>query len=144
MKWIMTWKFWKGRKIVMPGWSMKQGEANIDPNWPWPNEQILDPDCPLTNEHLVLQDLISSRASSLNLRRGCKIKSYATFYILVGPTFLWPFPYLSPYQFLLVLLKFQLLVTTSDWLVVSTFATVLELFTGDLPQLAISQYEHKN
>ena len=33
--------------------------------------------------------------------------------------------------------------TTSDSLVVTTFATVSELFTGDLPQLTISKYEHK-
>ena len=55
----------------MPGWNVRQGKVNIDLNLPWPNEQILDLDHPPTNEHLVLQDLISSRASSLNFRRGC-------------------------------------------------------------------------
>ena len=115
----------------------KNHHARVEREARWSN-----PNCPLTNEHLVLQDLISSRASSVNLRRGHKIKSYATFYILVGTIFLWPFPYLSSYQFLLVFLKFPLLVTTSDLLVVTTFATVSRLFTGNSPQLTISKYEH--
>ena len=64
-----------------------------------------------------------------------KIKSYAIFYNLVSPTFLWPFPYLSPLIISPCFPKFQLLVTTSDSLVVTTFVTVLEPFTGNSPQL---------
>ena len=40
--------------------------------------------------------------------------------------------------------NFQLLATTSDSLVVTTFVTVSEPFLGDSPQLATSKYEHKN
>ena len=47
-------------------------------------------------------------------------------------------------NFLLVFLKFQLLVTTSGSLVVTMFVAVLELFTDDLPQLATSKFKNKS
>ena len=138
----MIWKFWKERKIIRPGWNVKQAGANID--WTWPNEWILDPDHPPTNEHLILQDSISSRASSLNLRRGCKNQKLCHFLQSCHSYFPLTFPLSISFNNFSLFSKVSLLVTTSNLLVVTTFATVSELFTGDSPQLATSKYEHKN
>ena len=115
-----------------------------DLNWPWPNERILDLDHPLTNEHLVLQDLISSRASSLNLRSGCKNQKLCHFLQSCQPYFSLTFPLSISFNNFSLFSKVSVLVTTNDFLVVTTFATVSELFAGDSPQLATSKYENKN
>ena len=54
---------------------------------PWPHEWILDPDCPLTLNTCGIIRPISSRASSLNLRRGHLSQSYVIFYTLQSLTF---------------------------------------------------------
>ena len=133
----MTWKFWKGRKTVRPGWNVKQGKVNVDLNWPWPNKQILDPD-------LISQDSISSRASYLDLRRGHKNQKLCHFLQSCQSHFPLTFSLSISFNNFSLFSKVSLLVTTSDSLVVTIFITISELFTGDLPQLATLKYEHKN
>ena len=79
VKWIMTWKFWKERKIVGPGWSVRQGGVSVDSkltmahrtdHWPRPPPDSMNTS--VSQDQFLQEPLLSTE-------KGPKIKSYVTF-----------------------------------------------------------------
>ena len=97
----------------------------------------------------IITGPISSRAPLLSTwERGCKNQKLCHFLHSCRPYFPLTFSLSISFGnfslFSKVSIKFQLLVTTSDSLVATTFVTILEPFPGDSPQPTTSKYEHKN